>query len=443
MKIKYELGSKWNYLLALGNIGCNASDPAGTCGWVKPPPPEGEPAAPVSVTLATIKMVNDNPEMGFEYYLTRQNNRDMQIGTLNGGANSNCNGNQSLPDTCYLQNASGHFIDFAGRGANCTGCVTKCKQPRLLVTDAARAKYCPDSLFVVEGEAFRPTIAAFSKLLTKPIVRIWNDGEQFSINDRAGLEMDPAMTADYEASGITSRFGPDCYVPGGQTHENATLCKDWFSHMSAWRAGFAQRWRDYFLQPSPTTKYGEYEVAGTEDGTGNWTYMRQIMTAESVGGSRTGRWGDMHYSKASIYPGASGPGGWPRSTWAVSVAATDGRPLLRTGGYDTGWMGGLDYLEFYRPSEIKAGDELFSPFVAAGWKSAAERNMRPAQWLGFLKIMTCLGAEYVETGFFSPLQFSAKEKNVQLPQNYVWQAAAPAYAQVKKKASGTSIQRTC
>jgi len=94
-------------------------------------------------------------------------------------------------------------------------------------------------------------------------------------------------------------------------------------------------------------------------------------------------------------------------------------------------MGGLDYLEFYRPSEIKAGDELFSPFVAAGWKSATERNMRPAQWLGFLKIMTCLGAEYVETGFFSPLQFSAKEKNVQLPQNYVWQAAAPAYAQVR------------
>ena len=106
-------------------------------------------------------------------------------------------------------------------------------------------------------------------------------------------------------------------------------------------------------------------------------------------------------------------------------------------------MGGLDYLEFYRPSEIKAGDELFSPFVAAGWKSAAERNMRPAQWLGFLKIMTCLGAEYVETGFFSPLQFSAKEKNVQLPQNYVWQAAAPAYAQVKKKQVAPRFMLRC
>jgi hypothetical protein len=73
------------------------------------------------------------------------------------------------------------------------------------------------------------------------------------------------------------------------------------------------------------------------------------MSPESVGGERTGRFGDMRYSKASIYPGASGPA-----------------------GFDTGWMGGLDYLEMYIPSQIKAGDELFSPFVAAGWKSAVE-----------------------------------------------------------------------
>ena len=75
-----------------------------------------------------------------------------------------------------------------------------------------------------------------------------------------------------------------------------------------------------------------------------------------------------------------------------------------------------DYLELDRPSEINAKDEIFSPFVAAGWKSAVERNMRPGQWLGFLKILTCLGAEYVETGFFSPLQFNKNVHNVQLPQ---------------------------
>ena len=155
--------------------------------------------------------------------------------------------------------------------------------------------------------------------------------------------MDPAMLEDYKQSGVTSRFGPDCFRAAGKTHENASVCFDWFSHVSAWRAGFATRWRNIFLAPSPTSKYGEYLVAGTQSGTGNWTFMREIMTPESVGGERTGRWGHMHYSKASIYPGASGPP-----------------------GYDTGWMGGLDSLEMYRPSEIKAGDELFSPFVAAG-----------------------------------------------------------------------------
>ena len=70
MKINYELGTRWNYLLALGNIGCtNASDPAGTCGWISATHPH----------VDTIEMVNQNPGMGFEYYLTRANNRDMQV----------------------------------------------------------------------------------------------------------------------------------------------------------------------------------------------------------------------------------------------------------------------------------------------------------------------------------------------------------------------------
>ena len=149
IKIQHELGMRWNYLAALGNVGCsNTSDP--TCGWAKPRPSSALHPPAVSPIMATIDMVNANPEMGFEYYLTRANNRDLQIGNLNGGADSNCNGNQSLPDSCYMQNASGHFIGPRGDGANCTSCPLKCKQPRLLVSDAARAKYCPDSLFTID-----------------------------------------------------------------------------------------------------------------------------------------------------------------------------------------------------------------------------------------------------------------------------------------------------
>lgn len=40
-----------------------------------------------------------------------------------------------------------------------------------------------------------------------------------------------------------------------------------------------------------------------------------------------------------------------------------------------------------RESEIASGDILFSPFVAAGWSGKAERNLRPAQWLGILKVL--------------------------------------------------------
>jgi len=147
-------------------------------------------------------------------------------------------------------------------------------------------------------------------------------------------------------------------------------------------------------------------MAGTEKGNGNWTFIREIISPESIGGVRDGALGAMRYSKASIYPGASGPG-----------------------GYDTGWMGGLDHLAQYRPSEIAHGDALFSPFVAAGWNAAAERNMRPAQWLGYLKIMAALGAEYVESGFFSPELWTKKAHLVQDPRNWCWQTSTPAYAQ--------------
>ena len=59
---------------------------------------------------------------------------------------------------------------------------------------STRAKYCPDELFAVEAEVFRRSIAALTRLLKKPIVRVWNDGEQFDFHgNHVGAEMDPAM----------------------------------------------------------------------------------------------------------------------------------------------------------------------------------------------------------------------------------------------------------
>jgi hypothetical protein len=68
------------------------------------------------------------------------------------------------------------------------------------------------------------------------------------------------------------------------------------------------------------------------------------------------------------------------------------------------------------------GDKLYSPFVSAGWVNE-ELIPRPAQWLGFLKVISMSGAEYFQTGYFVTTQ------PYQNPNNYVWQMAIPGYAE--------------
>ena len=80
-------------------------------------------------------------------------------------------------------------------------------------------------------------------------------------------------------------------------------------------------------------------------------------------------------------------------------------------------------LEEVRRSEIATVDAIFSPFVAAGWHIAEEKNVRPAQWLGLLKILGIWGAEFYYAGFFS------LSKPFPIPENWVWQAVIPSYAQ--------------
>jgi hypothetical protein len=90
------------------------------------------------------------------------------------------------------------------------------------------------------------------------------------------------------------------------------------------------------------------------------------------------------------------------------------------------WQGpwhGLNWLNISRKTEIDLGDNLFSPFVAAGWDSIEENNIRPAQWLGLLKLLGAMGAEYYYSGFFNTTKTIAK------PENYIWQAVMPVYAQ--------------
>ena len=193
--------------------------------------------------------------------------------------------------------------------------------------------------------------------------------------------------------------------------------RDWTTYVSMWRSQFTSAFRDSILAQFPDTLYSEYGVSGDWPfGKLLWKQMRQIFTPMSK--ERHGQ----RYSTPSIYPGASGPAGW-----------------------DTSSDGGLDQLDVLRPSELATSDLNFAPFVAAGWQNAEERSMRPGAWLGFLKSLATMGAEYYTVGYFNgrangkvygsnctshgtPPPFT-ELCPFQLAENYVWQTVIPAYAQ--------------
>lgn len=108
----------------------------------------------------------------------------------------------------------------------------------------------------------------------------------------------------------------------------------------------------------------------------------------------------MHYATPDFYPR------WP-DNWSL-------------------WKGpwhGLEWIVRCRNTEIKYGDRLFSPYVAAGWDNDETKNIRPAQWLGLMKILGVMGAEFFYTGFFN------LKKPYADPRGYAWQSVIPVYAQ--------------
>lgn len=114
-----------------------------------------------------------------------------------------------------------------------------------------------------------------------------------------------------------------------------------------------------------------------------------------------------HYSTPDFYPATPG-------NWQLGSGQYNGYGIIADG----------------RKREIALGDKLFAPFVSAGW-SFEENNIRPAQWLGLMKSMMMLGAEYYHVGYFNITGRSGwpDGKGPFDPRGYIYQAAIPAYVQ--------------
>eukprot|EP01043_Picozoa_sp_COSAG02_P051126 COSAG02_NODE_5344_length_4414_cov_5.903824_1_plen_998_part_00 len=295
--------------------------------------------------------------------------------------------NQSAPDGCYLQNHQGQFITVTGEVVPAGGK----KSIRPMSVELAKAEGCPDSIWATEGEnirdfGFRP----LAKLLTRPLHIINLDGEVFVDVDTPAEDYnfarDPKVYADFNASGLPN----------------------WLTYWSTWRVRLTKAATDPYMTDD-TLRSGilkgtfltMYQVQGTDNYFGNWSQTREIGSPMPSGLNRNAA---MRYSTTDMYLDS------PHMWWEC-------------GGSDHA----VCWVDMSRQSELAEGDFLFSPFVAAGWSGKAEKNTRPPQWLGLLKLLAAWGAEWFYAGFFNV----HVDSHGQMPPSseWCWQGMMPSYAQ--------------
>jgi hypothetical protein len=230
----------------------------------------------------------------------------------------------------------------------------------------------PDSIIQIDGYTQKYYLENILKYLKRPINRINENGEEPpAVSILKILKKDTVIIKLKSEMGIVS----------------------WEEFMSIKKLHLRNTYSSSFMKEIPelkNTKFNFYAIEGGPIDRYEWTVMKKIMTPTN----------GIYYSTPDFYPR------WPKN-WKD-------------------WQGpwhGWKWIETGRTKEIKDGDYLFSPFVAAGWSKKQEEDIRPAQWLGLLKCLSGIGAEFYYTGYFS---LSAPFTD---PAKWVWQAAMPAYAQ--------------
>jgi hypothetical protein len=218
----------------------------------------------------------------------------------------------------------------------------------------------------------------FQKLfssLTRPLDIISENGEVIPKFNTTAMSLDPAVVNDKNSTGL-----------------------DWDTYQGNRKARLAILYRDRFmsLPQLAQTYYGEYQISGH-------TTRHKYSETRNIQKLKNGQ----RYATPDFYPR------WP-SNW-----------LTGTGPWN-GWQHIIDG----RSVEIGLGDKLFSPYIAAGWNGDEERNIRPAQWLGLMKALSGLGAEFYYTGYFNEASsYNPPNPAPNDPSGYAWQAVIPSYAQ--------------
>lgn len=261
----------------------------------------------------------------------------------------------------YMRNASGGYLNTEG-------------------ASAGTAKYwspvAPDASIIDDGQKQKTYLQNLINAIGRPLTILNENGEVIPLMSKNGglLNNDPYVAANYSQLGYPSNRTQDTIndYRGRRYSEQTKL------------------YRDQFMTVSPTTIFTHYGLDGQTDYRPVWTRSKSINS--QIKGK--------YYATGDFYPR------WP-DNWRAWAGAWHG----------LGWFADCKYWE------MKYGDSLMSPFVSAGWNIDETQNVRPAQYLACLKILSAWGSEFYYTGYFS---LSSPWPN---SMNWGWQTVMPVYAQ--------------
>jgi hypothetical protein len=237
----------------------------------------------------------------------------------------------------------------------------------------------PTSSYVNDGLAMRTQLQnAYSGRLTRPIDFVNENGEVFPMITNSALAKDPVVTAAKNSSGL----GWEEFLAMKYKEHSTIPYRDQFMNLSIFNSN---------------TKYSEYRIDGHR--TFQFWYEQTRFINTPINGKR--------YSTLDFY--VRSPDNWR---------------------YWTGPWHGWQWVVESRKYELALGDSLFSPFVAAGWNNNPESHVRPAQFLGLLKCLGMMGAEFYYPAYFNEQRsYLPPNPPPHDPRDYIWQYVVPAYAQ--------------
>ncbi|MCC6520719.1 hypothetical protein IT403_01915 [Candidatus Nomurabacteria bacterium] len=346
----------------------------------------------------TVALANANPDIPTGIVLFRGTFRRATEGTTT---------LPFLPDSSYLQNSDGKFINEKNALVYQEDGVTKVNSKIGRVLDPS-AEIVTTGGYPVTYDAVvkkTPLLQDFISRLTRPQKISWiqENAEDYPLyNTIVNGVASPGLAADTTALAEKTANGVDWATYSAQGI--VKIINEGYKNILL------------SIQGMGTPYYTEYAIDGVDGTDGVGSFRKKYTEIRKL----NSKLNNQYYSTGDFYPRTPNNWYWASGAWH-----------------------GLYWFSMARHTEIKNGDQFFSPFISPGWSGNEERNIRPGQWLGLLKILVGQGAEFFYTGYFNdnPCYLcgptynedgSLDQERIEYPSDpkgYAWQMAMPVYAQ--------------